>query len=101
MDLKELKSKTRAQAQRIIAGTSEPELIRQFSAHPNSHIKRYAAYKLDQLAGGQGVEMVRALRLVLSAVESGDFSVVTKAAKKLKRSEASKKAAATRKAKAA
>jgi hypothetical protein len=40
---------TRAEAQAIIAGTTDPEVITRFADHPNKHIKAQAAYKLEKL----------------------------------------------------
>ncbi len=90
---------TRAKAQKIIARSSDTEVIGQFLKHPNKHIVVYANRKLDQLRGGTGLAQIKALVFALGLVMSGDYSKVDEASKKLKRSEASKKAAATRKAK--
>lgn len=92
---------TRAKAQKIIAQTTDSEVIGQFLKHPNKHIVVYANRKLDQLRGGTGLAQIKTLVLVLSLVVGGDYSKVEEASKKLKRSEASKKSAATRKAKKA
>jgi len=40
---------TRKEAQAMIAGTDDAELIARFEAHPNGHIKRYAEHKLAKL----------------------------------------------------
>jgi hypothetical protein len=37
---------TRAQAQRMVAGTTDGTEIAAFLAHPNSHVAKYAAHKL-------------------------------------------------------
>lgn len=77
-----MKSMTRAQAQRKIANSSDPEFIGTLIKHPNRHIRDYVAHKLQLLTQRAAAEE-RAEEL------------------RAKRSAASKKAAATRKAKKA
>lgn len=40
---------TRAEAQAIIARTSDLEVITRFEKHPNKHIQAQAAYKIEKL----------------------------------------------------
>lgn len=46
---------TRAQATRIIANTTDPDLIGKFSEHGNKHVKRYVAHKLGAFATASAV----------------------------------------------
>lgn len=73
---------TRAQAQRKIAETTDPEVIQSFAKHPNKHIRAYVEHKLASLARREEEEQ-KAAELFL------------------KRSAAAKKGAETRKAKKA
>ena len=47
--MKDVKTMTRAKAQRMIAGTTDREVIKPFLKHGNSHIQKYAAHKLEAL----------------------------------------------------
>lgn len=53
---------TRAKAQKIIAGTTDRNVIGNFLRHENSHIKKYAAHKLAALEEAAKVDEKRAAK---------------------------------------
>lgn len=102
-----MKELTRAQAQRLIANTNEVAQIRSLLKHPNKHIQVYAAHKLDKLENnGTGLASAKAMVFLLNLIQQDRLEILQHpdlqaALQKAKRSEASRKAAATRKRKKA
>ena len=49
---------TRAQACRVIAGTTEQEIIKSFVGHGSKAVRRYSAHKSELLTAVEAVEVV-------------------------------------------
>lgn len=69
------KSFTRAQAVRIIANTTDPDLIQKFSDHNNKHVRRYVFHKLGGTAEIRAIfaNLGQLFRLVLVGDEGGSL----------------------------
>lgn len=67
--MKNVKEYTRAQACKIIAGTSDMDLIKSFSAHENKHVKAYVEHKLNKLMNPEPVEEVDSVEEVTQVEE--------------------------------
>ena len=88
---------TRAKAERIIARSDDPALVGSFCGHQNAHVRAKAERRLRVLdeAARLDVACVESLLAVIHAGQLGE------ACAKIRRSEAARKAARTRKQKAA
>src|SRR5574343_1494407 len=67
--MKNVKEYTRAQACKIITGTSDMDLIKSFSAHENKHVKAYVEHKLNKLMNPEPVEEVESVEETVTQVE--------------------------------